>query len=67
MSVAQTGLSALAIAWIPMHSEAKDGVDEKRAAEVFRYTFGSAAKVGFDVLYERTRAPGGCSGCRTSR
>lgn len=45
----------IVIYWIA----AKDGMDEKRAADVFRYTFGGAAKVGFDVFYERTRTPGG--------
>lgn len=45
----------IVIYWIA----AKDGMNEQRAAEVFRYTFGGAAKVGFDVFYERTRTPGG--------
>lgn len=45
----------IVIYWIA----AKDGMDAKRAAEVFRYTFGGAAKVGFDVFYEQARTPGG--------
>lgn len=45
----------IVIYWIA----ARDGMTAERAQQTFRYTFGGAAKVGFDVFFEDARTPGG--------
>lgn len=36
-----------------------DGLDAARCRQLFQFTFGGAAKVGFDVFYEDARGPDG--------
>lgn len=45
----------IVVYWI----SADDQMSAQRAQDVFRFTFGGATRVGFDVFYESAKTPGG--------